>query len=103
MMMQEELEKQEIRNLIQMDAEPTLRPDFQDKLTTAWLEKSMSQKLADQRPRNIQVLAILSQRWLWFLTLLVSLTLGVLYWRHLHYLDELRQFDVLLEFSMGTL
>jgi hypothetical protein len=29
--------------------------------------------------------------------------LGAWYWHHLHEMEELRQFDVLLEFSMGTL
>ncbi|MEY3887657.1 MAG: hypothetical protein RL650_1749 [Pseudomonadota bacterium] len=103
MMMQEEIEKQAVRNLIQLDAEPTMRPDFQDKMTKVWLDKSMAQKLENQQPRDIQVLAFLSQHWAWGMTLLVSMTLGFWYWHHLHEMEELRQFDVLLEFSMGTL
>lgn len=102
-MMQEEIEKQAVRDLIQMDAEPTMRHDFQVKLTKAWLDQSMTQAHANQNPEDIQVLAVLSQGWWWGMTLLVSLTLGFWYWHHLHELEELRQFDVLLEFSMGTL
>lgn len=103
MIMQEEIEKKAVRNLMQMDAEPSIRPDFQDKLRTAWLDKSMNQTHVNQHSGDIQLLAFLSQRWWWGMTLLVSLTLGVWYWRHLHELEELRRFDVLLEFSMGTL
>jgi hypothetical protein len=103
MMMQEEIEKKAFRNLIQMEAEPSMRPDFQDKLTKAWLDKSMTQTHFNGHPRDIQVLAFLSQRWWWGMTLLVSLTLSYWYWHHLNQLEELRQFDVLLEFSMGTL
>lgn len=103
MMMQEEIEKQAVRNLIQMNAEPSMRPDFQDKLLQAWLDKSKTQALVNEHPRDIQALEFLSQRWWWGMTLLVSLTLGFWYWHHLNQLEELRQFDVLLEFSMGTL
>lgn len=103
MTMQEEIEKQAVRNLMQLDAEPVHRPDFEDKLAKAWLEMSMTQKLQNQAPQDIQVLAGPSQRWWWGMTLLVSLTLGAWYWHHLHEMEELRQFDVLLEFSMGTL
>jgi hypothetical protein len=35
------------------------------------------------------------------LMLLIVISFG--YWQHLRELEELRKFDVLLEFSMGTL
>jgi hypothetical protein len=103
MMMQEETEKQSIRNLIQAAAEPEIRPDFESRLTQAWLEKSNSNQVAKNTPKYLHTLTLPSQQWLLGLALLLLILIGFGYWQHLRELEELRKFDVLLEFSMGTL
>jgi hypothetical protein len=103
MMMQEETEKQSIRNLMQVASEPEIRPDFECRLTQAWLEKSHANRVADNTPKYLQILTLPSQQLRFGLTLLVLIVIGFGYWQHLRELEELRTFDVLLEFSMGTL
>jgi hypothetical protein len=103
MMMHHDTEKQLIRTLIQMDEAPGLHPDFQEKLTHAWLGKSMTTKLVNHQFGDIRIFAFLSQRWWWSMPLLLTLTLGAWFWQHQHEIEDFRQFDVLLEFSMGTL
>jgi len=103
MMMQEETEKQSIRNLIQAAAEPEMRPDFESRLTQAWLEKSQAKHVAEDTPKYLQILTLPSQQLRFGLVLLLLIVIGFGYWQHLRELEELRQFDVLLEFSMGTL
>ncbi|MEN9421237.1 MAG: hypothetical protein RLZZ107_711 [Bacteroidota bacterium] len=103
MMIQEETEKQSIRNLIQAASEPEMRPDFESLLTQAWLEKSHANHVAENTPKYLQILTLPSQQLRFGLTLLVLIVIGFGYWQHLRELEELRQFDVLLEFSMGTL
>ncbi|NDD13439.1 MAG: hypothetical protein EB072_12515 [Betaproteobacteria bacterium] len=103
MMMQEETEKKSIRNLIQAAAEPEMHPDFESRLTQAWLEKSHANHVAEDTPKYLQILTLPSQQLRFGLVLLLLIVIGFGYWQHLRELEELRQFDVLLEFSMGTL
>lgn len=103
MMIQDETEKQSIRNLMQAALEPEIRPDFESRLTQAWLEKSHVNHVEENTPKYLQILTLPSQQLRFGLTLLVLIVIGFGYWQHLRDLEELRQFDVLLEFSMGTL
>ena len=101
--MQDDTEKQAIRNLMQVADEPAMRPNFEDRLTKAWLEKSRENAVSEKSPGHLQVLTFPSPYWRWGLPLLVFGLIGFGYWHHLRELEELRQFDLLLEFSMGTL
>jgi hypothetical protein len=101
--MQDDTEKQAIRNLMQVADEPVMRADFEDRLTKRWLEKSRENTLPDAPSSYLQVLTFPFQQWRWGLALLVVMLIGFGYWHHLRELEELRQFDLLLEFSLGTL
>ena len=103
MMMQDETEKQSIRNLMQAAAEPEIRPDFESRVTQAWLEKSQANQVAENTPKYLQILISSSQQWRFGLVLLLFILIGFGYWQHLRELEELRKFDVLLEFSLGTI
>ena len=103
MMMQDETEKKSIRNLMQAVVEPEMHPDFESRVTQAWLEKSDANQVAENTPKYFQILTLPSQQWRFGLTLMLFIVIGFGYWQHLRELEELRKFDVLLEFSMGTL
>ena len=103
MIMQDETEKQSIRNLMQAASVPEMRPDFESRLTQAWLEKSHTNHMAEDNPKYLQILTLPSRQLRFGLTLLLLIVIVFGYWQHLRELEELRQFDVLLEFSMGTL
>lgn len=103
MMMQDETEKKSIRNLMQAAAEPEMLPDFESRVTQAWLEKSHANQVVENTPKYFQILTLPSQQWRFGLTLMLFIVIGFGYWQHLRELEELRKFDVLLEFSMGTL
>jgi len=59
--------------------------------------------VAEDTPKYLQILTLPSQQLRFGLVLLLLIVIGFGYWQHLRELEELRQFDVLLEFSMGTL
>ena len=101
--MQDDTEKQAIRNLIQVADEPAMRPNFEDRLTKVWLEKSREKAVPEKSSGFLHVLTLPLQQWRWGLALLVFGLIGFGYWHHLRELEDLRQFDLLLEFSMGTL
>jgi len=103
MMMQVETEKQSIRNLMEAADEPPMRLDFEIKLTQAWLEKSRENLVVENTSKYLQILTLPSQQWRWGIALLLFGAMGFGYWQHLHELEDVRQFDMLLEFSMGTL
>jgi len=103
MMMQDATEKKSIRNLMQAVVEPEMRPDFESRVTQAWLEKSDANQVAETTPKYLQILTLPFQQWRLGLALLLFVVIGFGYWQYLRELDELRKFDVLLEFSMGTL
>jgi hypothetical protein len=101
--MQDDTEKQAIRNLIQVADEPAMRPNFEDRLTKAWLEKSRENAVPEESSDFLHALTLPLQQWRWGLALFVFGLIGFGYWHHLRELEDLRQFDLLLEFSMGTL
>ena len=101
--MQDDTEKQAIRNLMQVADEPAMRPDFEHRLAKAWLEKSRENAVSEKSSGHLQVLTLPSLHWRWGLALFVFGLIGFGYWHHLRELEDLRQFDLLLEFSMGTL
>jgi hypothetical protein len=103
MMIPDETEKQSIRNLMQAALEPEIRPDFESRLTQAWLEKSHTNHVDENTSKYLQILTFPSQQLRFGLALLLLIVIGFGYWQHLREIEELRQFDVLLEFSMGTL
>jgi hypothetical protein len=103
MIMQVETEKQSIRNLMEAADEPPMRLDFEIKLTQAWLEKSRENLVVENSSKYLQILNLPSQQWRWGIALLLVGVMGFGYWQHLRELEDVRQFDVLLEFSMGTL
>jgi hypothetical protein len=103
MMMQEETEKQSIRNLMKAASEPEIHPDFESRMTQEWLEKSHANNVVEKTPKYLQILTLPSQQLRLGLALLLLIITGFGYWQHLRELEELRKFDVLLEFSMGTL
>ena len=103
MMMQDETEKKSIRNLMQAAVEPEMRPDFESRVTQAWLEKSHTNHVDENTSKYLQILTFTFQQWRLGLALLLFVVIGFGYWQHLREIEELRQFDVLLEFSMGTL
>jgi len=103
MMMQVETEKQSIRNLMEAADEPPMRLDFEIKLTQAWLEKSRENLVVENSSKYLQILTLPSQQWRWVIALLLVGAMGFGYLQHLRELEDVRQFDVLLEFSMGTL
>jgi hypothetical protein len=103
MKMQEEIEKQAIRNLMELANEPAMRSNFQDRMTAAWLEKSHDNFASEANWYHALAVAINSHpRW-WTLTVLLLGAMALGYWQHLREIEELHQFDILLEFSMGTL
>ena len=101
--MEQDNEKQALRNIMQIDAEPPLRADFQEEMTQVWLEKSRNNDVFNDRSEGGYVLVLMPPSWRLGLTLLVLISAGFGYWQHLREAEELKQFDVLLEFSMGTL
>jgi hypothetical protein len=103
MMMQDETEKQAIRNLMQAASEPEMRSDFETRLTHEWLEKAHANHVTEKTPKYLQILTLPSQPLRFGLALLLLIVIGFGYWQHLRELEELRKFDVLLEFSMGIL
>lgn len=103
MMMQDDTEKHAIRNLMQIVEEPSLRPDFESQMTAAWLEKSLKNQTSEAFPRQVQALTLTAQQWVWVLGLFLFMMVGFAYLHHLRELEEMRKFDLLLDFSMGTL
>ena len=101
--MEQDKEKQALRNLMQIDAEPPMRADFQEEMTQVWLEKSRNNDAVNDQSKDGHVLALMPHAWRLGLALLVLISAGFGYWQHLREAEELKQFDVLLEFSMGTL
>ena len=103
MKMEQDSQKQALRNLMQIDVEPSMRTDFQEEMTQVWLEKSRNNDVVNDRTEGGHVLVLMPPSWRMGLTLLVLISVGFWYWQHLREAEELKQFDVLLEFSMGTL
>jgi len=103
MKMQVENEKQAIRNIMEIASEPAMRSNFQDRMTVAWLEKSHDNFASEANWYHTLAVAIyLHPKW-WTLTVLLLAAMALGYWQHLREIEELHQFDILLEFSMGTL
>ena len=101
--MEQDKEKQALRNLMQIDDEPPMRAGFQEEMKQVWLEKSLNNDAINDRSKDGHVLALMPHSWRLGLALLVLISAGFWYWQHLREAEELKQFDVLLEFSMGTL
>jgi hypothetical protein len=103
MKMQDEHDKKAIRDLMQVADAPAMRSDFQDRMTAAWLEKSHDPFALEANGRQTFAAAIAARPKWWALTVLFLGAMALGYWQHLREIEELHQFDILLEFSMGTL
>ncbi len=101
--MQEDKEKQAICNLLQLGGVPALDHEFEGRLVERWLVDTPAKKDLISIQIETRTLKCISHpRW-WALGIACSLAIGGGYWKHQRELEELRQFDVVMEFSMGSL
>ena len=93
--MTEETEKQSIRDIMCVAHDASMRPEFYEKITNAWIKKTQTESVNYQSVRALH--------WWWFIGLIILSCIGFFYWQHLQELENIRQFDVLMEYSLGTL
>jgi len=103
MIMQEAKDKQAIRNLLNCDDMPKLDQKFENRLLNRLLALANTNNNVFSIQTKTKTLKWTSlPRW-WIFAIACSLVIGIGYWKNQHELEEMRQFDVVLEFSMGTL
>lgn len=101
--MTEETEKQSIRDIMCVAHDASMRPEFYEKITNAWIKKTQTESVNYHFFGMIQVQSVRALHWWWFIGLIILSCIGFFYWQHLQELENIRQFDVLMEYSLGTL